>query len=118
MQILVNLVSNANKYSPEGGAITIQAETLLGEQSGALQMVRVAVKDNGIGMTPEDQEKIFAQFFRSDDPEARLSPGSGLGLHITKNLIEMQGGRIGFESKYRQGSTFFIAVPVAESIAR
>ena len=118
VQILVNLVSNANKYSPEGGAITIQAETPPSEKSGAPQMLRVAVKDNGIGMAPEDQEKIFAQFFRSEDPEARLSPGSGLGLHITKNLIEMQGGRIWFESKYRKGTTFFIAVPVAESMAR
>lgn len=118
VQILGNLVSNANKYSPEGGVITIHAETPSGEKSDAPKMLRVAVEDNGIGMAPEDQEKIFSQFFRSEDPAARLSPGSGLGLHITKNLIEMQGGGIWFESQYRKGTTFFIAVPIAESVAR
>ena len=118
VQILVNLVSNANKYSPEGGIITIQAEICPPETSGESRKLRIAVIDDGIGMSSEDQERIFSKFFRSEDPEARQSPGSGLGLNITKNLIEMQGGSIWFESQYRKGTTFFVTIPVAESLTR
>jgi signal transduction histidine kinase len=66
-------------------------------------------------MTPEDQRKIFQQFFRSDDPKVREVSGTGLGLNITKNLIELQGGRIWFESEYQHGTTFHFTVPVAET---
>jgi signal transduction histidine kinase len=71
--------------------------------------------DNGYGMTPEDQKKVFMKFFRSEDDQARKSPGTGLGLNITKSLIEMQGGRIWFESEFRKGTTFHITVPISES---
>lgn len=115
-QVLINLVSNANKYTPEAGRINIRAETSSNQwdPEGAPQVVHVWVKDSGIDISLEDQKKIFQKFFRSEDQKAREAPGTGLGLTITKSLIEMQGGRIWFESEFRQGTTFHITIPVAE----
>ncbi|MFO3796591.1 MAG: GAF domain-containing protein, partial [Anaerolineales bacterium] len=115
-QILVNLVSNANKYTPEGGHIVIGAEVTENhwDPGGARHVVHLWVQDNGIGISPEDQKKLFQKFFRSDDPKAREAPGTGLGLNITKSLVEMQGGRIWFQSEYRKGTTFHFTIPVAE----
>ena len=70
---------------------------------------------NSIGISEEDQQKIFQKFFRSEDSKAREAPGSGLGLSITRSLVEMQGGRIWFESEFRKGTTFHFTVPVVES---
>jgi len=115
-QVLVNLVSNSNKYTPEGGHITIGAQLSDNQwdPEGADQVVHVWVKDNGIGITPEDQEKVFQKFFRSDDSKAREAPGTGLGLNITRSLVEMQGGRIWFKSEFRKGTEFHFTVPVIE----
>jgi signal transduction histidine kinase len=115
-QVLTNLVSNAHKYTPEGGAVIVGAEAASNQwdPEGAKQVVHLWVKDNGIGISTEDQARIFQKFFRSDDSKAREAPGTGLGLNITKSLVEMQGGRIWFESEYRQGTTFHITMPVAE----
>lgn len=112
-QILGNLVSNAHKYTPQGGHITIRAE--YNDQSpcaGALPVVHVAVQDTGLGISPEDQARIFQKFFRAQDAEARAAPGTGLGLNITKYLVEMHGGCIWFESQLRQGSTFHFTIPI------
>jgi signal transduction histidine kinase len=116
VQILVNLVSNANKYTPEGGKITIRAERSPNQwdPQGAQEVLLIAVEDNGIGLTQEDQSKIFTKFFRSDDPKATDAPGTGLGLNISRNLVEMQGGKIWFESEHREGTTFYFTVPVAQ----
>ena len=116
-QVLTNLVSNANKYTPEGGWMLIGAETSENhwDPESARQVVHLWVKDSGIGISTEDQQKIFQKFFRSEDQKAREVPGTGLGLNITKSLVEMQGGRIWFESEFRQGTTFHFTVPVAES---
>jgi len=115
-QVLTNLVSNAFKYTPEGGAIQVGVEESPNhwDPDGAPRVIHLWVKDSGIGMTPEDQQKIFQKFFRSDDPKAREVPGTGLGLNITKSLVEMQGGKIWFESQYRHGTSFHFTVPVAE----
>ena len=115
-QVLTNLVSNAFKYTPESGLIQVGVEESQNQwdQDGAPRVIHLWVKDSGIGMTAEDQQKIFQKFFRSDDPKARESPGTGLGLNITKSLVEMQGGQIWFESEYRKGTTFHFTVPVAE----
>ena len=116
-QVLTNLVSNANKYTSEGGWLLIGAESSENhwDPEGARQVVHLWVKDNGIGINTEDQQKIFQKFFRSEDQKAREVPGTGLGLNITKSLVEMQGGRIWFESEFRQGTTFHFTVPVAEN---
>jgi signal transduction histidine kinase len=115
-QVLVNLVSNAHKYTPAGGTLEVAAEECPNQwdPNGAKQVVHLWVKDNGIGITEEDQKKIFQKFFRSDDQKAREVSGTGLGLNITKSLAEMQGGRIWFESEFRKGTTFHFTVPVSE----
>ncbi|HCK65114.1 MAG TPA: hypothetical protein DHW49_02510 [Anaerolineae bacterium] len=115
-QVLTNLVSNAHKYTPEEGIVQVGVEETPNQWDldGAPRVIHLWVKDSGIGMTLEDQQKIFQKFFRSDDPKAREAPGTGLGLNITKSLVEMQGGKIWFESEYRQGTTFHFTVPVAE----
>lgn len=115
-QVLTNLVSNAHKYTPDEGVIQINVEEAPNQWDldGAPRVIHLWVKDNGIGMTLEDQQKMFQKFFRSDDPKAREAPGTGLGLNITKSLVEMQGGKIWFESEYRKGTSFHFTVPVAE----
>lgn len=106
-QVVTNLISNANKYSPEGAHIVVQALRVDG-------MIQLKVQDNGYGMTPEDQALLFNKFFRSGDEKVREAPGTGLGMSITKNLIELQGGRIWFESEYRKGTTVYFTVPVVK----
>ena len=117
-QVLTNLVSNAHKYTPEGGRILVGAEATFNQwdPGGAKQVVHLWVKDDGIGISVEDQAKIFQKFFRSEDSKAREAPGTGLGLNITRSLVEMQGGRIWFDSEFRKGTTFHFTVPVAEGI--
>lgn len=105
-QVLTNLVSNAHKYTPEGGEIIVQASLLPG-------FVRIAVIDNGIGISEADQAKLFSQFFRAEDQAVREQNGWGLGLSIVKKMVEAQGGEIGFESKLNRGSTFTFTVPLA-----
>jgi signal transduction histidine kinase len=120
IQILANLVSNAHKYSPSGTPITISAETVMAlpptvlAKTGLLPQpfVRVSITDQGYGISPEDQAKLFSQFFRSDDPSIREQTGWGLGLHITRRLVELLGGEIKVHSELGQGSTFAFIVPV------
>jgi len=104
-QILTNLISNANKYTPEDGAVIVQAIQVE-------NFIQIKIQDNGFGMTPEDQANLFSNFFRSADDKVREAPGTGLGLSITKNLIELQGGKIWFESEYRKGTAFFFTIPI------
>jgi signal transduction histidine kinase len=117
IQILVNLVSNAHKYTQDSGHIFVSAvkSPNLWDPGGAREVVHIWVKDDGIGISPEDQVKVFQKFFRSEDDQARRSPGTGLGLNITKSLIEMMGGKIWFESEFRKGTTFHFTVPISES---
>lgn len=115
VQIVTNLVSNANKYTPKEGQITISAEPTPDRWNGHHErdVILVTVKDDGLGISQQDQMQIFQKYFRANDQKAREAPGTGLGLNITKNLIEMQGGVIWFESAYRQGTTFYFTIPIA-----
>lgn len=115
-QILINLVSNAHKYTTQGGTITVAAEVCDNQwdPAGAKRVVHLSIKDTGIGISPEDQKKIFQKFFRSEDPKTREAPGTGLGLNITRSLVELQGGRIWFESEFRVGTTFHFTMPLAD----
>ncbi|HEY9077532.1 MAG TPA: GAF domain-containing protein [Anaerolineaceae bacterium] len=116
VQIVTNLVSNANKYTSPGGQIFVRAETCPNQwdTTGARRVVHLWVQDTGIGISPEDQKKIFQKFFRSEDPKTREAPGTGLGLNITRSLVEMMGGKIWFESEFRKGTIFHFTIPVAE----
>jgi signal transduction histidine kinase len=110
VQVLVNLLSNAYKYTPQGGEIRLRVERADGPRSPFL---RCSVTDTGIGISEEDQQRLFTKFFRAQDAVVRSEPGTGLGLVITKNLVEMQGGQIWVESEPGKGSTFTFTVPVA-----
>ena len=107
-QILTNLFSNAIKYTPPGGQITLRAA---GSELGS-GMATISIADRGLGIKPAEREHIFTKFFRSEDEAVRAEPGTGLGLNITKLLVELQGGEIWFESTYGQGTTFFFTVPL------
>ena len=103
-QILINLANNAVKFTEEG-EITIA--TRLVERSGERVMLRFAVRDTGIGMTPEQQERLFQAFSQADTSTTRKFGGTGLGLSISKRLIELMGGEVGVDTEYGKGSTFW-----------
>ncbi|MBW6468758.1 MAG: response regulator [Coriobacteriia bacterium] len=105
-QVLMNLVSNAIKYSPGGGSVTIRAR-----QDD--EDVVVSVHDTGIGISAEDQEKLFTKFYRVDSSLTRDIGGTGLGLSICKSVVELLGGDVGCESVAGEGSTFWFSLPMA-----
>lgn len=106
-QVLVNLISNAVKFSPEGGEIVVGAK-------GRGSELMVWVRDQGIGIRPADQSKLFERFFRVDNTETRCIGGTGLGLALVKEIVEAHRGRVWLESEYGKGSTFFFSLPAAE----
>lgn len=106
-QVVTNLVSNAHKYTPDGGAIIVRA-------SFDDDFAKVAVIDTGFGISEDDQQKLFTQFFRSDSADVRAQNGWGLGLSIVRKMVEAQNGEIGFESVLGQGSTFTFTIPLAK----
>ena len=103
-QALTNLVSNAIKYTPEGGRIDLTANKKTGR-------VLIQVKDNGVGIDEADQARLFQKFFRVKNEKTRNIGGTGLGLCITKSIVEAHNGTIQVESKEGQGSTFTIELP-------
>jgi signal transduction histidine kinase len=109
-QILMNLISNATKYTLEGGTIFIGAELMPLDPENS-ERVHVWVQDHGIGIPNEDQKKIFQQYFRTDAAK-EMASGTGLGLNITRSLVELQGGEIWFESEPGEGTTFHFTLPV------
>lgn len=105
-QVLLNLLSNANKFTPEDGQITLQAE--IADDTTLL----VNVIDNGIGIAIADANAVFEEFHQVDSSASREAQGTGLGLPISKRIIEMHGGRIWFESNPGEGCTFSFLLPV------
>ena len=105
-QIISNLLSNAIKYSPNGGRIGVSAEIL---ESGLLQ---IQVRDSGVGMTEEQGGRLFRQYERIERSSIQNIPGTGLGLYLTKNLVELHGGTITCRSVQGSGSAFTITIPV------
>lgn len=104
-QVLINLLSNAVKYTPEGGSIWLR---LIGLEQRSLQYehIRIEVEDNGFGMTPEYLEVIFDAFTRAENSTTNKVQGTGLGMAITKNIIELMGGTIEVSSEVDQGTIF------------
>jgi signal transduction histidine kinase len=108
-QILLNLVSNAHKYTPQGGSITVATRA---ERAG----VCIAVQDTGIGLSSEEQQQLFTKFFRAQQPLVREAGGTGLGLAIARALVELHGGTITVVSTPGQGSIFKVTLPTAPKL--
>jgi signal transduction histidine kinase len=108
-QILLNLVSNAHKYTPQGGSITVATRA---EHVG----VCIAVQDTGIGLSSEEQQQLFTKFFRAQHPLAQEAGGTGLGLAIARALAELHGGTLTVVSAPGQGSTFNVTLPAAPAL--
>jgi len=105
-EALSNLISNAVKYTPEGGEIKIWAER--GREPHTLV---VGVSDTGIGLSKEDQARLFTKFFRSSDPRVQRERGTGLGLALTQALVNRSGGKISVQSEPGKGTTFRLTLP-------
>jgi len=114
-QVLTNLLSNAHKYTPDAGAIKVFMHAAANqwdvERGG--EVVHVGVSDTGIGISAADQVRIFEKYFRSSNEHAWNMPGTGLGLNISRRLIELQGGRIWCDSVLGEGTTFHFTLPIA-----
>jgi CheY-like chemotaxis protein/two-component sensor histidine kinase len=107
-QVIVNLLSNAVKFTPEGGEIRLDMS--LASENGRIYELRVEVTDNGIGMSAEQQEKIFQAFIQADSGISREFGGTGLGLAISKRIVELMGGNIWVESEPGKGTHFNFTV--------
>ena len=105
-QVLVNLIDNAVKYSPDGGEVVVRLVP-------SASSVRVEVADDGIGIAPAEQEAVFEKFYRGDPQHRAVPSGTGLGLYICRELVRRMGGTIGVRSKPGEGSTFFFDLPRA-----
>jgi signal transduction histidine kinase len=105
-QVLVNLTENAIKYSPDGGHIEVRVDR-------ADEAMRFSVRDQGIGIAPEEQARIFERFHRLDPNMTRGVGGTGLGLYICRELVQRMGGRIWVTSREGSGSTFSFDLPLA-----
>jgi signal transduction histidine kinase len=104
IQVLTNLLSNALRYAPENGHVAVRV-------SRAGDRVRLSVEDDGPGIAPEDMSYVFERFWRGDKSRSRGSGGSGIGLAIVRQLVEMHGGTVGVESQVGHGATFWIELP-------
>jgi two-component system sensor histidine kinase VicK len=105
--VFVNLISNAIKYTPQGGNVNVTLDK-------AGKNIRFKLVDNGMGIPPEDMDRIFEKFYRIKTEQTRSISGSGLGLSIVKGVVDAHGGSIRAESEVGKGTTFFISLPVEE----
>ncbi len=105
-QVMFNFLSNAAKFTPDGGTIRIE-----GKKKG--KEFIISVSDTGIGIAPEEQEKVFEAFYQASGTTRDKTPGTGLGLPVSKNIVEMHGGRIWVESQgLDKGSRFIFTLPI------
>lgn len=111
-QVLLNLLGNAIKFTDEGG-VSINVSIQGGEMQPQLHF---EVRDTGIGIRPEDKERIFSEFYQGDTSSTRAFGGTGLGLAISKQLVLLMGGRIGFESEFGSGSMFWFELPLRTDV--
>jgi len=105
-QILMNLIENAVKYSPDGGRVEVGLES-------HDNRVRVLIRDEGIGIPPGEEQRIFGKFYRVDPQLSRGVGGTGLGLYISRELVRRMQGRVSVASHEGKGSTFCVDLPLA-----
>jgi signal transduction histidine kinase len=110
-RVLVNLLSNALKFTPKGGRVEVSA-------APEGRFVRVSVSDTGVGVAPEDMERLFDKYEQARSRATRSEKGTGLGLYITRQLVELHGGKIEARSELGKGSTFSFTIPTAEESGR
>lgn len=112
-RVLFNLLSNAFKFTPRGGRVDLRLTEGIGEKGET--EVRIVVRDTGIGISPGAKERIFDRFFQDDTGSAVLNQGSGIGLSIVREFVELHGGRVSVESEPGQGTTFTVTLPALRS---
>lgn len=108
-QVFTNIVNNAIKYTPNHGTVTIG---FTADHKGDHPQLVIAVKDTGVGIDPSDQSRVFDKFARIDNPLSVSAGGTGLGLYITKTIVESLGGKIWLESEKGKGTTFYVSLPL------
>jgi len=108
-QVLTNLISNAVKFTPEGGSVTLHVEKT--DETDTTATLHVSVTDTGIGLSKEQQEKIFDPYTQASAATTRKAGGTGLGLTISKRIVEAMGGELSVESEPGKGATFYFEVP-------
>ena len=106
LQVFINLLDNAIKYTPEGGSITVSA-------TSKEKIVQIDISDTGIGISEKDLPRIFERFYRVDKARSRELGGTGLGLSIVKHIIQAHNGQVWVQSTLGQGSTFSFTIPAA-----
>jgi signal transduction histidine kinase len=104
-QVLYNYLSNALKFTPEGGRVTVRVGP------AGPEIFSIEVEDTGVGVAPEDLDRLFVEFQQLDAATGRVQPGTGLGLALVRRLVEAQGGEVGVRSTPGQGSVFFAVLP-------
>ena len=115
-QILLNFLSNAIKFTPDGGSIEVAMYQLPSEKGEDYVQVHFRIKDNGIGMSPEFKEKIFESFIREDSARVQKTEGAGLGMAITKYIVTAMGGTIDVDSEPGKGSEFHVALDMERAL--
>jgi CheY-like chemotaxis protein/nitrogen-specific signal transduction histidine kinase len=113
-QVVYNYLSNAVKFTPTGGRITVRLSPEAGDDGTAGAALRLEVTDTGIGIAPAELDGLFVEFLQLDGGSAKRHPGTGLGLALTRRVVEAQGGTVGVRSTPGQGSTFFARLPIGE----
>jgi signal transduction histidine kinase len=106
-QVIANLLSNAIKYTPDGGRIEVQV-------TQRKDLIEWSVQDNGMGIPPAAQARLFEKFYRAENAISKEAEGTGLGLHLVRLVVEHAGGQIWCESEEGEGSRFTFTLPVAQ----
>jgi signal transduction histidine kinase len=110
-QVLDNLVSNAVKFTPDGGSVSVRLDARDGE-------ALIEIEDTGVGIPASEQSRLYERFYRASTATARAIPGVGLGLTIAKAIVEAHGGDLGFDSVEGRGTTFRVRLPRRPPVTR
>jgi signal transduction histidine kinase len=109
-QVMFNLLSNAVKFTPDGGSVQVKTRGISGAQE-----IEISIEDTGVGIKPEDIPKLFKEFSQLDSAYDKKFEGTGLGLALTKKMVELHGGRISVASEFGKGSRFAFVIPVGQA---